>query len=203
MSAPQDVMSIRLATMEARESALRAALIDAQTRLRRAGGGQGWDAAAFAALSADVAGLRAEAQAQRQRADEAEERAEDADRARREAEADAAALRRQLAAALQGAGERTTPGLPQAPRPARLAPVRGVASPAATPEEAVLWVVSSGSRVRAQANGKITKERLQADDAAAFLEAVFAVRAAAEGTAARAQAHSRALAEMAALARKA
>ena len=70
MSAPQDVMSIRLATMEAREGALRAALIDAQTRLRRAGGGQGWDAAAFAALSADVAGLRAEAQAQRQRHNE-------------------------------------------------------------------------------------------------------------------------------------
>ena len=68
MSAPQDVIAIRLAAMEARESALRAALIDAQTRLRRAGGGQGWDAAAFAALSADVAGLRAEAQAQRQRA---------------------------------------------------------------------------------------------------------------------------------------
>ena len=201
MSAPQDVMSIRLATMEAREGALRAALIDAQTRLRRAGGGQGWDAAAFAALSADVAGLRAEAQAQRQRADEAEERAEDADRARREAEADAAALRRQLAAALQGAGERTAPGLPQAPRPARLAPVRGVAIGAATPEEAVMWVMS-GPRTRAQAGGKITKERLQADDAGAFLVAVGAVRAAAEGTAARAQAHSRALAEMAALARK-
>lgn len=202
MAAPHDIL-IRLAAAEARERALRAALIDAQARLGRAGGAPGRDAAVFAALSAEVAGLRAEAQSQRERAEDAEERAEDSDKARRAAEAQVADLQRRLAAALQGAAERTDPGLPQGQKPARLAPVRGVVSSAATPEEAVLWVISSGARVRAQAGGKITKERLQADDAGAFLAAVGAVRAAAEGTAARAQAHSRALAEMAALARKA